>query len=94
MRLEKTDTEAFKILDKRLELAGDIKYFYRKSDTLEKREFLDMVFDSNLYYEKGIYRTPTMIDELSNNILEMKELGVLVVEKKGRIFQFPLQVHL
>ncbi len=53
MRLEKTDNEAFTILDKRLELAGDVKYIYRKSDTLEKREFLDLVFDSNLYYEKG-----------------------------------------
>lgn len=89
MRLEKTDNEAFTILDRRLELAGDVKYIYRKSDTLEKREFLDLVFDSNLYYEKGIYRTPTMMEALSHNVLKMKELGVLIVEKKRENFSIP-----
>lgn len=36
----------------------DMLHVYTVSDTLQKREFVKMVFDSNLYYEKGIYRTP------------------------------------
>ncbi len=43
------------------------------SDTLQKREFVNMVFDSNLYYENGIYRTPTMLGLVSHNHLKMKE---------------------
>lgn len=89
MRLEKTDNEAFTILDRRLDLAGDVKYIYSKSDTLEKREFLDLVFDSNLYYEKGIYRTPTMMGTLSHNILKMKYLRLLIMNKKRENFSIP-----
>ena len=76
-RLEKTDPEAFSILDKRLELMADVKYIYHKSDTLEKREFIDLFFDSNLYYENGIYRTPTMLTMLTHNYLKIRSLDAI-----------------
>ena len=63
LRLGNTN-EAHNILDRRTELLSDVKYIYNKSDTLEKREFIDMVFDSNLHYENGIYQTPTTQDFL------------------------------
>ena len=44
-----------------------------------------MVFDSNLYYEKGIYRTPAMLGLLSRNHLKMKEKRLLIYEKKEGI---------
>ena len=50
-----------------------------------------MVFDSNLYYENGIYRTPTIFRLLSHNRLKMKEKGLLIYEKKeGLLDEDPL----
>ncbi|MNQ64759.1 hypothetical protein D3C85_791940 [compost metagenome] len=59
-------------------------YFHvaNNGNTLKKREFVNMVFDTNLYYEKGIYRTPTMMKVFSGNSLVMKDKGVLIYEKK------------
>ncbi len=64
----------------------DLKSTYHKFDTLEKREFIDLVFDSNLYYENGMYRTPTMKNILSSKRLKMRELEVLIVNKKRKDF--------
>ncbi len=45
------------------------------------------MFDSNLYYESGIYRTPTMLGFLSHNHLRMRERNLLIYEKKERLRQ-------
>jgi len=74
---------AFNILDKNIEMLTDIKYIYTKADILAKREFVKQVFDSNLYYENGIYRTPTMLPMFSHKAQEMKEKGYLIYQKKG-----------
>lgn len=81
-RLTLNQGKAFEILDTNLELLGDIKHIYNKSDVLQKREFVNMVFDGNLYYEKGIYRTPTMLSILSHNASKMEEKGYLIYKKK------------
>jgi len=57
-------------------------FVYSKANTLQKREFVNIVFDSNLYYENGIYRTPTMMDLLSSNHLKIKEEKLLIYTKK------------
>ena len=85
-RLGTNHGEAYKILNNRLDTFTDIKSIYHKFDTLEKREFIELVFDSNLYYENGMYRTPTMMNLLSINYLKMRELGVLDVDKKREDF--------
>lgn len=41
-----------------------------------------MVFDGNLYYEQGIYRTPTMMEIFSHNASKMEEKGYLIYQKK------------
>ncbi len=81
-RLSKDQSEAFGILNKHLNLLTDMRYVYTTADTIKKREFVSMVFDNNLYYQDGIYRTPTMMDMLSHNSLLMKEKGYLIYEKK------------
>jgi site-specific DNA recombinase len=81
-RLSTNHGKAFEILDSKLDLLSDIGYIYTKSDTLQKRSFVNLVFDSNLYYEKGIYRTPTMLDLLSHNASKMEEKGYLIYQKK------------
>lgn len=57
-------------------------YIYTSADTLKKREFVKTVFDNNLYYKNGIYRTPTMLNPLSYNHLKMKQKGLLIYKKK------------
>ena len=74
--------KAFEILDSKLDLLGDIRHIYTTSDILQKRQFVNMVFDSNLYYQEGIYRTPTMLDLLSHNASKMEERGYLIYQKK------------
>lgn len=54
-RLKSDHGEAYKIFDKQLDVFTDLKSLFHQFDTMEKREFIDLVFDSNLYYENGIY---------------------------------------
>jgi site-specific DNA recombinase len=82
-RLSKNQNLAYTILEKNLDYLTDMRYVYSKSDTLQKREFLRLVFDNNLYYQNGIYRTPTMLDLFAHKYLEMKEKGYLIYDKKG-----------
>ena len=81
-RLNINQGKAFEILESNLDLLGDIRHIYNKSDTLQKREFVNMVFDGNLYYQEGIYRTPTMMEIFSHNASKMEEKGYLLYKKK------------
>jgi len=51
-RLTNDQSQAFSILEKNLNLLTDMRYVYSKSDALRKREFVNLVFDNNLYYQK------------------------------------------
>lgn len=86
-RLSNDQSKAFTILEDKLELLTDMQYVYSHANTLQKREFVNMVFDSNLYYENGIYRTPTMLGILSRNHPKMKQRGLLIYEKKEGLHQ-------
>ena len=86
--LEKDQSRAFSILEDRLELLTDMKHVYSRTDALQKREFVNMVFDSNLYYENGIYRIPTVLGLLSHNHLKMKR--ILIYKKEGLLDEDPL----
>lgn len=81
-RLSKNHGKAFEILDSNLDLLGDVRHVYSSANTLQKREFVNMVFDGNLYYQEGIYRTPTMLDIFSRNASKMEEKGYLIYKKK------------
>ena len=81
-RLNNNVGDVYKILRKNMDLLTDLPYVYNKSSTLQKREFISMVFDTNLYYEQGVYRTPTMLSVFSHNHLLMKDKGYLIYEKK------------
>jgi site-specific DNA recombinase len=60
----------------------DIRHIYDKATTIQKREFVNMVFDNNLHYQEGIYRIPTTLDLLSHNASTMEEKGYLIYNKK------------
>lgn len=51
-----------KLIDDNLHLVSDLKVKYQHADTLQKREFLALGFTNNLYYQNGVYRTPTVLD--------------------------------
>lgn len=71
-RLDKNHSPAYLILEKHLQSLTDIKYIYNQADSLQKREFIDLGFDSNLYYENGVYRTPSMLEIFSHKHLKMR----------------------
>ena len=85
-RLSIDQGKVFEILDSNLDMLSDMRYVFTKSDTLQKREFINMVFNKNLYYQNGIYRTPTMMDMLSHNASKMEEKGYLIYQKKRDTF--------
>jgi hypothetical protein len=86
-RLSANQCKAFDILDSHLDLLGNIRQIYTKSDTLQKREFVKRVFDGNLYYQDGSYRTPTMLDIFSHKASKMEEKGCLIYKKRGKTFR-------
>ncbi len=88
-RLGKDQGRAFEILEKNLYMLSDMRYVYSQADTLQKREFIGKVFDNNLYYKEGIFRTPTMLQMFTHNALEMKRKGYLIYEKKE---EFPSEI--
>ena len=88
-RLSKDQGKVFQILEKNIYMLSDLGYVYTQSDTMLKREFVNLVFDNNLYYQEGIFRTPTMLQIFTHKALEMKEKGYLIYEKKGEDFDNP-----
>ncbi|MNQ47549.1 hypothetical protein D3C85_613940 [compost metagenome] len=72
-RLSTDIGEAFHVLKRNLDVMTDISGVYNQDDTLRKREFINLVFDTNLYYENPIYRTLTMSTVFYFNHLEMKD---------------------
>ncbi len=54
-RLSYDQGRACEILEKNLNLLGDMKYVYNQADTMQKREFISMVFDNN--FKAGLSNT-------------------------------------
>lgn len=81
-RLDRSQDKVLELLRENIDKLTDLRYVYLSADTIGKRELVNTVFDSNLYYQDGIYRTPTMLELLSHNSLKMREKGYLIYEKK------------
>ncbi len=85
-RLSGDQHKSYKIIKDNLDRLTDLGFVYKYATTLEKQELIRIEFDSNLYYEKSMYRTPTMLDFLSHNAVIMKERGLLEYTKKRDSF--------
>jgi site-specific DNA recombinase len=81
-KAQKSMDKSTEVLERNLYQLKDIKEIYVSANTIQKREFVKQVFDSNLYYESGIYRTPTMMPIMARNSLIMKEKGLIDFHKK------------
>ena len=60
--LSSDQSKTYRILENNLEKLTDLEFVFNKTNALEKQELINMVFDQKLYYQEGMYRTPTMID--------------------------------
>jgi len=69
-----------------LENLTDLKFIYKSVSISDGQELLRLGFDRNLFYQGGVYRTPTLIKTLAHNELKLREKGLLFIEKKGDFF--------
>ena len=64
-----------------------MKLLYSWATVPQKQSFIRLVFNSQLRYEEGIYRTPFILPLFSLNVTRLKENRLLEVEqpveKKG-----------
>lgn len=81
-RLKQNQDKIYATLHKNLKYLTDLKYVYTKADLTEKQQLIRLGFTNNLYYQDGIYRTPTILEGLAHNSLKMKEKGLLIYEEK------------
>ena len=88
-RLSGDQNRAYKILQRNLDKLSDLEFVFNNTTALEKQELVNLGFERNLYYQDGVYRTPTMIDLLAHNTHIMREKGLLIYEKKRGNFSIP-----
>ena len=76
------EIQAYKIMDRNLGLLSDMGFVFSNASTIQKQELIKLLFDENLYYENGIYRTPTFLEIFAHNHLKMRDKGLLIYKKK------------
>lgn len=59
----------------------DIHFLYQTADIHAKQSFVRLVFDNQLRYENGAYRTTFLLPIFTNKALTLKEKGLLFFEQ-------------
>lgn len=57
----------------------DRRFVCERANTLQKREFVNWLFNSDLYNQNGLYRKAPMFGILSLNHLKIKEKGLVIL---------------
>jgi site-specific DNA recombinase len=73
-RLNGNQEKIYQSIKNNVDKLADLEFIFVKSSVFDKQELVRLVFERNLYYHGGMYRTPTMIELLSHNALKMREL--------------------
>lgn len=81
--LQKDENGIYSLLETQIEKLSDLNYRYEKTSTINKQQLIKLVFDSQLYYQQGIYRTPYIISFLSHNHLILREKQLLLIDEKA-----------
>jgi DNA invertase Pin-like site-specific DNA recombinase len=81
-QLSADQNEAFLLMRAELPKLTDMKYVWEKAGTLHKQSLVKTVFDSQLYYREGVYRTPYIMPIFHRNTLILKEKNLLIYEGK------------
>jgi len=83
--LEKNSEDKWNLFYTELPKLTDMQYLYQAADLSQKRTFVRQVFNSQLSYVDGIYRTPFLLPLLSHNTLILKQKGLLIVEQPPQL---------
>lgn len=67
--------------EKHLHKLGDISALFEAADVHQKQSLIRVVFDGKLYYENGVYRTPSILPVFSCKLRQLKEKGLLYLEQ-------------
>ncbi len=77
-----TNSEAkWQLFREQLLRLGNLQALYNDADLSQKRTFLRQMFNSQLSYVEGIYRTPYILPLFSHNNLILKQKRLLIVEQ-------------
>jgi len=81
-------TEASQPIEKLMELINNalpklahLDYHYQQADLHKKQAILRLVFNSQLYYHDGCYRTPWILPGFSLKAATLKEKRLLIIEQ-------------
>jgi site-specific DNA recombinase len=89
-KLQRDDNGLYMLLQNNIDRFTDLPYLYNSLETTAKQEFIRLVFDSKLYWQDNIYRTPYIIPAFTHNSLILKQKQLLVLEeKKGLSMKVP-----
>lgn len=80
-KLEQDSKAYWDRLNEVLPLLTDLKEVFLQLDINKKHAFIRWVFDQNLAYYQGKYRTPSIEKIFEHNLLKVKEKGLLEIEK-------------
>lgn len=79
--LQKPFRKIFDKFENALEFLTDLLYHYKRVDITTKQAFLRWVFNSELYYLDGIYRTPFLHPMFAHKAALLQEKKLLIIEK-------------
>ncbi|HVZ95892.1 MAG TPA: recombinase family protein [Chitinophagaceae bacterium] len=87
-----TNSEAkWRLFQEQLPRLSSLQTLYNDASLSEKRIFLRQVFNSQLSYDDGIYRTPYILPLFSHNILILKQKRLLLIEQPSQLPEEKLQ---
>lgn len=82
-KLSRSENEFFYLLDANLQMLTNLKELFNVASLSDKQQLLNMVFDSKLYYQNRIYRTPYLMEIFHHNTLILKQKQLLILDEKG-----------
>jgi site-specific DNA recombinase len=89
-KLSQDQGQVWTLLQQELDSLGDLQGLYNTCTTLQKQQLIRLGFDSKLYYQENIYRTPYIMPVFSHNLMILKEKQLLIMdEKKGLSVKVP-----
>jgi hypothetical protein len=80
-KLSQDQNQAWLLLRSELSKLTDMKGVWDKAGTIQKQSLVSQVFDKQLYYREGVYRTPYIMPIFLRNTLILKEKNLLIYEK-------------
>jgi hypothetical protein len=81
-KLKHGEDEIRFLLQGELSKLSDLEYVYSSATIPQGQELLRRVFDSRLYYQKGIYRTPYMMSIFHRSTLILSEKKLLEMDNE------------